>query len=53
MMDVLQGMLDSGWLFILIGAAICFVVGGRAVRRMFGDAAKAEPPEPPRRHDRH
>ena len=46
-------LLDSGVLWLGLGAVICVFLGVGAVRRLFAGAAKAEPPDPPeRRHKR-
>jgi hypothetical protein len=43
-------LLDSGVLWLGIGAVICLLLGVGAVRRLFEGAAKAEPPERRHRH---
>ncbi len=45
--DALQNLLDSGWLFLGIGAVICVVLGFGATKRLFQGAKRAEPPDPP------
>ena len=45
-----QLMLDSGWLYLAVGAVICVIVGIGAVRHLFQGAKRAEPPDPPRKH---
>jgi hypothetical protein len=46
-------LLDSGVLWLGIGAVICVLLGVGAVRRLFVGASKAEPPDPPERRHRH
>jgi hypothetical protein len=46
-------LLDSGVLWLGLGAVICLFLGVGAVRRLFVGAAKAEPPDPPERRHRH
>jgi hypothetical protein len=52
MNDALQLMLDSGWLYLAIGAVLCVIVGAGAVRHLFQGAKRAEPHDPPRRSKR-
>jgi len=52
MNSALQLMLDSGWLYLAIGALICVIVGAGAVRHLFQGAKRAEPHDPPRRKKR-
>jgi hypothetical protein len=49
MSDILQALLDSGALYLALGAILCIVVGVGAARRLFQEAKKIEPP--PRRND--
>jgi hypothetical protein len=49
MNDALQLMLDSGWLYLAVGAVLCAVVGVGAVRHLFQGAKRAEPHDPPRK----
>jgi hypothetical protein len=49
MSNGLQFMLDSGWLYLALGAVMCVIVGAGAVRHLFQGAKRAEPPDPPRR----
>jgi hypothetical protein len=46
-------LLDSGVLWLGLGAVICVLLGVGAVRRLFAGAAKAEPPDPPERPHKH
>jgi hypothetical protein len=48
-MNVFEALLDSGDLYLAIGAVICIVIGIVAVRRMFRGASDFKRPEP---HDR-
>ncbi len=50
MAEAFEVMLDSGALWLALGAVVCIILGIGAVRKMFRGAAKAEPPEPPHRH---
>jgi hypothetical protein len=45
-----QLMLDSGWLYLAVGAVLCAIVGVGAVRHLFQGAKRAEPREAPRTH---
>ena len=45
----LQFMLDSGWLYLALGADDYAQHGAGAVRHLFQGAKRAEPPDPPRR----
>jgi hypothetical protein len=40
MSDTLQAMLDSGALYLALGALICIVLGAGAARRLFQGASK-------------
>jgi hypothetical protein len=40
MSDTLQAMLDSGALYLALGALICVVLGAGAARRLFQGASK-------------
>jgi hypothetical protein len=44
MSDALQAMLDSGALYLALGAIICIVLGIGAAKRLFRGARKIEPP---------
>jgi hypothetical protein len=44
-----QLMLDSGWLYLAVGAVLCAIVGVSAVRHLFQGAKRAEPRDPPRK----
>jgi hypothetical protein len=44
MSDALQVLLDSGGLYLALGAVICIVLGVGAARRMFQGARKVETP---------
>ncbi len=46
-------LLDSGVLWLAVGAVICVILGVGAARRLFEGASKAEPPDPPERRHRH
>ena len=46
MTDAFGAMLDSGVLYLAVGAVICVILGVGAARRLFQGAAKAEPPDP-------
>lgn len=48
MSEGFQVLLDSGVLYLGIGALICVVIGVGAVRKMFSKASKAEPRKPDR-----
>jgi hypothetical protein len=41
-----QLMLDSGWLYLAVGAVLCAI---SAVRHLFQGAKRAEPRDPPRK----
>lgn len=43
-------LLDSGVLYLALGALVCVILGIGAVRRMFREASKAEPPPPDHHH---
>jgi hypothetical protein len=45
MPEMFQSLLDSGGLYLVLGALLCVVIGVGAVMRMFRDASKAEPPD--------
>jgi hypothetical protein len=47
MTDAFGAMLDSGVLYLAVGAVICVILGVGAARRLFQGAKKAEPPDPP------
>jgi hypothetical protein len=49
MSGALQFMLDSGWLYLALGAVICIIVGAGAVKHLFAGAKRAEPRDPPHR----
>jgi hypothetical protein len=42
MSDALQGLLDSGALYLALGAVLCIVLGVGAARRLFQGAKKIE-----------
>jgi hypothetical protein len=44
-----QVLLDSGGLYLALGAVLCTIIGVRAVQRLFQGAKRAEPPDPQRR----
>jgi hypothetical protein len=44
-----QVLLDSGGLYLALGAVLCLVIGVGAVKRLFQGAKRAEPPDPQRR----
>jgi hypothetical protein len=44
MSDALQAMLDSGALYLALGAIICVVLGIGAAKRLFQGARKIKPP---------
>jgi hypothetical protein len=46
MSDAFGAMLDSGVLYLAVGAVICVFLGVGAARRLFQGAKKAEPPDP-------
>jgi hypothetical protein len=46
MSDAFGAMLDSGVLYLAVGAVICVLLGIGAVKRLFQGAKKAEPPDP-------
>jgi hypothetical protein len=46
MSDAFGAMLDSGVLYLAVGAVICVFLGIGAVKRLFQGAKKAEPPDP-------
>jgi hypothetical protein len=45
----LQVLLDSGWLYLALGAVVCIFLGVGATRRLFRGAKRAEPLQPQRR----
>ena len=45
MSDALQELLDSGALYLALGALLCIVLGVGAARRLFQGAKKIEPPQ--------
>jgi hypothetical protein len=45
MSDTLQALLDSGALYLALGAVLCIVLGFGAARRLFQGAKKSEPPQ--------
>jgi hypothetical protein len=49
MSEGMQLMLDSGWLYLAVGAVLCVIVGVGAVRHLFQGAKRAEPREPSHR----
>jgi hypothetical protein len=52
MNDALQALLDSGALYLVVGAILCIVIGIGAARRLFQGAKKIEQQqEPQRRRD--
>jgi hypothetical protein len=44
MSDALQALLDSGALYLALGAVLCVVLGVGAARRLFQGAKKIETP---------
>ena len=44
MNDAIQLLLDTGWLYLAVGAVICVFIGVGAARRLFQGAKRAEPP---------
>jgi hypothetical protein len=44
MSDIFQALLDSGALYLAVGAVICIALGIGAVRRLFREANKIEAP---------
>ena len=44
--NTLQALLDSGGLYLAIGAVLCIFLGIGAARRLFHGAKRAEPPDP-------
>jgi hypothetical protein len=44
MNDAIQILLDTGWLYLAVGAVICVFIGVGAARRLFQGAKRAEPP---------
>ncbi len=53
MTNAFGAMLDSGVLYLAVGAVICVLLGVGAARRLFQGASKAEPPDPPERRHKH
>jgi hypothetical protein len=49
MTDAFGAMLDSGVLYLAVGAVICVFLGVGAARRLFQGANKVERPDHPRR----
>jgi hypothetical protein len=47
MSNAIGAMLDSGVLYLAVGAVICVLLGVGAARRLFQGAKKAEPVDPP------
>lgn len=47
-----QALLDSGGLYLALGAVLCIVVGAGAAKRLFQGAKRAEPPDPQYRQRR-
>jgi len=45
MNDTLQALLDSGALYLALGALMCIVLGAGAARRLFRGASKFDGPE--------
>lgn len=45
MSNAFQVLLDSGMLYLVIGAVICICLGVGAARRLFQGAKRAEPPD--------
>jgi hypothetical protein len=43
MSDAFQALLDSGGLYLALGAVICIVLGVGAARRLFRGAERIEP----------
>jgi len=41
-------LLDSGVIYLVLGAVLCVVIGVGAVTRMFRDASKIDPRDPDR-----
>jgi hypothetical protein len=46
MNEALHVLLDSGWLYLALGALLCIFLGVGAVRHLFQGAKRAEPPDP-------
>ena len=44
--NALQFMLDSGWLYLALGAVLCILLGVGATKGLFRGAKRAEPPDP-------
>jgi hypothetical protein len=51
MNDALQALLDSGMLYLALGAMLCIVIGVGAARRLFQGAKKIEEQQSERRRD--
>lgn len=47
MSDAVQALLDSGGLYLVLGAVLCILLGVGAARRLFQGAKRAEPPDSP------
>jgi hypothetical protein len=47
-----QVLLDSGGLYLALGAILCIIIGIGAAKRLFQGAKRAEPPAPQRRPPR-
>jgi hypothetical protein len=50
MSDALQNLLDSGALYLALGAVICIVLGIGATRRLFQGANKIKSPQRGEKH---
>jgi hypothetical protein len=46
MSEAFQALLDSGGLYLVLGAVLCILLGAGAAKRLFQGAKKAEPPDP-------
>ena len=42
----IQVLLDSGGLYLVLGAVLCIFLGVGAAKRLFQGAKRAEPPDP-------
>ena len=47
MSDAVQALLDSGGLYLVLGAVLCILLGVGAAKRLFQGAKRAEPPDSP------
>jgi len=51
MSDTFQVLLDSGAIYLALGAVICIMLGVGAVRRLFQEASKIKTPQRGEEHN--